>query len=54
LNGVSNLPYHFGKIFNLDPLALLLFLPACIVRASELAVKVFHKLGFSSKKRVLG
>lgn len=54
LNGVFNLPYHFGRIFSLDPLALLFFLPACIVRASELAVKVFHKLGFSSKKRVLG
>lgn len=52
LNGISNLPYHFGRVLSLDPPALLFFIPACFVRAGELAVKAFRKLNFALTKRV--
>ncbi len=51
LNGIFNLPYHFGKVVRLDPWALLFFPPACFARAWELLGKLFRKLDFSLKKR---
>lgn len=52
LNGVFNLPYHFGRIYSLDPLALLFFIPACFVRAGELLGKLFCKFNVVLRKRV--
>lgn len=51
LNGIFNLPYHFGRVLSLDPLALVFVIPGGVLRAGELAVKVFNKLIFSLKRR---
>lgn len=49
-NGISNLPYHFGKVLSLDPFALLFFIPAGVMRSCELVGKAFHKLSFSLRR----
>ncbi len=46
LNGLSNLPYHLGRVFQLDPWALLFFVPACFARAGDLLLKVFRSSRF--------
>ena len=44
MSGVSNLPYHLGRIFRMDPLALLFVIPGSLLRISELVVKVPRKM----------
>lgn len=44
MNGMFNLPYHFGRIFRLDPLALLFALPGGLLRIGEIVVKTCQKL----------
>jgi glycosyltransferase involved in cell wall biosynthesis len=51
--GLTNLPYHLGRIWALDPVALTYFLPACFVRVSEIAAKAAYKLYFGLARRVL-
>ncbi len=52
LNGVFNLPYHFGRVLKLDPWALLFFIPACFERGADLAVKSVRKLSVALTNRV--
>ena len=52
LNGFFNLPYHFARVLSLDPLALLFFIPACLMRIGELAVKSLRKLYFVLTQRI--
>lgn len=51
--GITNLPYHFDRLWALDPLALIFFLPACIVRVSEIVAKAPYKLYMWLARRVL-
>lgn len=44
MNGISNLPYHLGRIFRLDPLALLFVIPGSLLRISELVLKAPRKM----------
>ncbi len=44
MNGLFNLPYHLGRIFRLDSLALLFVIPGCLLRVVELGVKLPGKL----------
>lgn len=44
MNGIFNLPYHLGRIFRLDPLALLFVIPGGLLRVGEVAVKLPRKL----------
>ena len=44
LNGILNLPYHLGRIFRLDPPALLFVLPGGLLRVGEVAAKLPRKL----------
>ncbi len=51
-NGVMNLPYHLGRVIKLDALALVFFIPACVVRGVNLTSKALHKLNYLIFKRV--
>lgn len=44
LNGISNLPYHLGRIFRIDPLALLFAIPGGLLRVGEVVTKLPRKL----------
>lgn len=44
LSGISNFPYHFKKIFSLDPPALLFLIPGVLLRAFNVVGKLVSKV----------
>lgn len=42
--GLRNFPYHLGRIFQLDPLALVFFGPGLVLCAIKTTEKIFNKL----------
>ena len=50
--GIINLPFHLGRLWTLDPLALMFFLPGCFIRVREIVMKAPYKLYSTLVKRV--
>lgn len=41
--GLCNFPYHLGRVFQLDPFALIFFVPGLILCVLKIAGKIFNK-----------
>lgn len=42
--GLRNFPYHLGRVFKLDPRAVIFFVPGLVLCAIKVAKKIFNKL----------
>lgn len=42
--GLRNFPYHLGRVFKLDPPALIFFVPGLVLCTIKVAEKIFNKL----------